>query len=72
MANNRMYLKCRGCNKTLLLGKVLGSEYYTHYDDMNNKLNEFYDKHAFCSENKEVHNENQFELEYETLYKEGD
>jgi hypothetical protein len=68
MANNRMYLKCRGCDKTFLLGKVLGSNYYVNYgmdNKMQRELNDFYDEHGFCSEKKEVHNENQFELEYE-------
>ena len=62
MANNRMYLVCRGCNENFMLGKTMSSGYYAHREDYQSELNDFYDKHSFCGE---VHNENQFELSYE-------
>jgi hypothetical protein len=71
MANNSMWLVCRGCGKALLLGKVHQSAYSTHHEDMNKKLNEFYNLHSFCDKNNEVSNENQFELAYDFAKEEG-
>lgn len=64
MANNRMYLKCKQCNETLLIGKTLGTGYYTPpvYDKiLEGKLDIFFNEHDICS----IENENCFELEYE-------
>ena len=68
MANNRMYLVCRGCNESFMLGKTMSCGYYAHRENYQSELNEFYDKHSFCDELKQVHNENQFELSYEIAY----
>lgn len=37
MADNRIYLRCKGCGRVLLLGKRLGGGYYWHnYGKENN------------------------------------
>ncbi|HEY5585697.1 MAG TPA: hypothetical protein VIK78_14575 [Ruminiclostridium sp.] len=66
MANNRMYLVCRGCNKGFMIGKTMLDGYYTSQEDFEHKLNEFYSLHDYCNITKEVNSENQFELAYET------
>lgn len=71
MANNRMWLVCRGCGKKILLGKTMLSGYYVHYDDIQTELNNFYGEHAFCDEKEEVYSENQYELAYDTAIDEG-
>ena len=53
MANNRIYLRCRRCGKSIFLGKCFGDGYYTndvYYKDKTfiEALNNFYDKHNFC------------------------
>ena len=51
MANNRIYLRCKQCGDTLYLGKTYGYDYhYCNYNEENleNKLNDFYSKHAYC------------------------
>ena len=71
MANNRMFLVCRGCGKPLMIGKVMSSNYSTATldgEEFNNDLLNFYGNHAFCSEKEEVHNENQFKLCYEIAW----
>lgn len=30
MANNRIYLRCKGCGETLFLGKCFGGGYFWH------------------------------------------
>ena len=55
MANNRIYLRCRGCGEVLFLGKsYLGGFYYPSYDDvpLERRLNDFYEKHNYCSNPK--------------------
>ncbi len=54
MANNRIYLECAGCGDVLYLGKHFCKEfYYESYDDISleDKLNKFYEKHAYCEGN---------------------
>ena len=42
MANNRIFLKCDGCGKTLFLGKRFSAEYYwVNYGKHNNQNNRF-------------------------------
>ena len=51
MANNRIYLKCRGCGEVLYLGKrYAGAYWYSDYEgkDLKTKLNDFYDEHWDC------------------------
>lgn len=67
MANNRMYLTCRGCGEGFFLGKIMSSGYYQHMDDFQEKLNVFFDKHHCCGD---VHYENQYELRYEIVWDE--
>lgn len=55
MANNRIYLRCKGCGDTLFLGKESGGGYYWenyHNKSLEDSINEFYDKHYFCSNEK--------------------
>lgn len=71
MANNRIYLKCNVCGKTLFLGKsYLEGFFYTNYEQFRDpnpatleiKLNNFYDEHAYCEGS---HNDGDFSIEYE-------
>lgn len=53
MANNRIYLRCRTCGKTLFLGKCFGDGYYTNNDYYKDNtflesLNKFYGEHNWC------------------------
>ena len=51
MANNRIYLRCKGCGDTLFLGKTfLRGYYWDPYGGkpLEDRLNEFYDKHNYC------------------------
>ena len=51
MANNRIYLRCKGCGDTLFLGKTfLHGYYWDPYGGkpLEDRLNEFYDKHNYC------------------------
>lgn len=51
MANDRMWLKCKGCGETFLLGKTLCEGYYLFEPEtFVRRLNDFFDKHAFCVE----------------------
>jgi len=57
MANNRIYIRCKGCGKTLFLGKTFLDGYYwqNYYGEgvhLEDRLNEFFDKHNYCSEPK--------------------
>ena len=54
MANNRIYLRCNSCGKTLFLGKRLGLGYwYENYrpeeGSLEEQLNRFYDEHEYCN-----------------------
>ena len=69
MADNRIYLKCKTCGKSLYLGKRLGFGYW--WEDYGNgslekQLNEFYDKHYNCM----CEGLDCFEIEYEEPPKE--
>jgi len=70
MANNRMYLRCKGCGKTFLLAKFYPSTgYYTNVidefaEEYVNRLDKYLDKHrggCSCTEDPE----NIFEIVYE-------
>ena len=66
MANNRIYLRCKACGKTLFLGKhFCEGWYYTNYTPdegtLEAKLNAFYDAHIFCN----GHTLECFEIEYQ-------
>ena len=69
MAVNRMYLACRACGATFYLAKIMCSGYYGEVD--NEALNEFYDDHAFCMEDRVINYENQFEIRYESAKEPG-
>lgn len=52
MANNRLYLTCRGCGETLFLGKhMMDGFYWQDYGGgpLQEQLNEFFDKHIWCN-----------------------
>ena len=61
MANNRIYLRCKGCGETLFLGKCFGTGFYWHdyYDGkkgtLSDQLNAFYDEHTYCTKPKNEH-----------------
>lgn len=70
MANNRLYIKCNVCGETLFIGKSFGGGFYYHnYGDdprsLAEKLNDFYDRHAYCSVGDTWGDEGSFSLEYE-------
>ena len=72
MADNRIFLKCKVCGDTLFLGKRLGfGYYYRTYNpekgSLENRLNEFYDKHEWCNDS---YNLDCFTIEYEINYEE--
>lgn len=69
MANNRMYLKCRGCGATFLLGSCMVTPYTvgSYRKDFKESLNNFYEEHYLCSKDRSVCAENQFTLCYEEL-----
>ena len=78
MANNRIYLKCNACGKTLFLGKSFLNGYtYVNYDRITNpfaksletKLNDFYDEHTYCGLSL---NDGDFSIEYELPLYRGD
>lgn len=54
MADNRIYLRCKSCGRTLFLGKCGLGYWYTSYDGipLEEKLNEFYEKHNYCTMEK--------------------
>lgn len=56
MANNRIYIRCKGCGATLFLGKTFSDGYYWQPyggEPLEDQLNGFYDKHTYCSLPKE-------------------
>jgi hypothetical protein len=78
MANNRMYLKCKGCGEEFMLAKCFGEGYYMddyleayHGKTTMERLNNFFDEHHICYKNEtddnpmNWHYENGFELTYE-------
>ena len=51
MANNRIYLRCKGCGATLFLGKTfLRGYYFDRYGGppLEDRLNDFYETHNYC------------------------
>ena len=51
MANNRIYMRCRGCGAVLFLGKSnYGGYWYDSYRGLplERKLNDFYEEHNYC------------------------
>jgi len=62
MANNRIFLRCRGCGAAFNLGKTFAEGYsrgrYTGEADLLTELNNFYDKHTFCRYKNEVDESN--------------
>ena len=54
MANNRIYLRCRGCGACLYLGgSNLGGYYYDNYHGpLDSKLNSFFADHNYCENEK--------------------
>lgn len=58
MADNRIYLRCKGCGETLFLGKCIYSGFYwrDYYNGekgtLEEQLNNFYDEHAYCTKPK--------------------
>ena len=88
MANNRIYLRCKQCGDVLYLGKTFSScYYYANYtnENLEEKLNKFYEKHEFCMEDlkencyepkldetKDRYSyDNQFDICYEICYEES-
>ena len=56
MANNRMYLRCKGCGAIFFLGKRFGKGYYISQYAQDNgvplyqRLNLFYAEHEWCGD----------------------
>ncbi len=51
MADNRIYLKCRACGKTLFLGKrYIDGYWWSDYGggELKTQLNDFYEEHWMC------------------------
>ena len=57
MADNRIYIRCRTCGRTLYLGKIFAYDGYYFDEDCSIKntgktlaqrLNDFYDEHMLC------------------------
>lgn len=66
MANNRLYLKCYCCGKTLFLGKSFLSGYFTDGLLDIKDLNNFFDDHSYCIEGENgPYSDGDFKLEYE-------
>lgn len=66
MANNRLYIKCKSCGEELCIGKHFGHCYFTPSDDTDKRLNNFYEKHAFCQKDQDgFADRGYFEITYE-------
>ena len=56
MANNRMWLRCRGCGKEFFLGKRFGEGYFIEQYEIYkgvpliDRLNKFYSEHEWCGD----------------------
>ena len=52
MANNRMYLRCKGCGEEMMLGKTTGNGWHNvkSFEEKGRELEEFIDKHGHCCE----------------------
>ena len=53
MANNRLYIRCRSCGKYIHIGSHMGHCYWTPSPDFQDKLDDFYQEHAFCQFDKD-------------------
>lgn len=47
MANNRLYIRCKGCGESIMITKNFGEPYCLDKDEVK-KLNSFFSEHAFC------------------------
>ena len=47
MANNRLYIRCRQCGETILIGKHFAGALHTSTLSLE-ELNAFYEKHNYC------------------------
>lgn len=68
MANDRMYIRCKGCGKCYFLAKCYSNGYYVlEEEELFHNLNVFFDEHKFCnSENHDGYDYPDFELVYES------
>ncbi len=49
MANNRIYMRCKGCGAWLYLGKTFLQGYFIRQPEtLGEELNKFYDDHNYC------------------------
>ena len=49
MANNRMYLRCKGCGAWLFLGKTFLQGYYaSRPDELGAAIDDFFATHNYC------------------------
>ena len=50
MANNRTFLRCKGCGKIIMLGKTFGHEWYftKSNEEKGEELAEFLKNHSHC------------------------
>lgn len=48
MANNRLYIRCRGCRESMMVTKNFGEPFCLDEKEVD-KLNTFFYEHAFCS-----------------------
>lgn len=62
MANNRLYIRCKGCGAELYLAKNFAYAYIVN-DDIEEKLTKFFEDHAFCDcKDNKHHDGGTFEL----------
>lgn len=47
MANNRLYIRCKGCGDSTMITKNFGEPYCLDENEVK-KLNSFFSDHAFC------------------------
>ena len=71
MANNRIYLRCNGCGKTLFLGKTYWGGYYWENlgAPLERTLNDFYDEHTYCGD---AWGDGDFSIQYEFPLDDGE
>ena len=55
MANNRIYLECKGCGEKFFMGKRFGdayfiSDYPADKKPFKDRLNDFYENHFYCKD----------------------
>ena len=70
MANNRLYLKCPKCGKSVCLGKSFGASFDTPYtgepSEFETRINDFFEEHWTCSiEDEDFPDGGKFALEDE-------